>query len=664
MLEWVSTAWLGMLAAALFWVPGMVVARLAGLRGLLAWGSAPVASSAVIGTSAIVAGQIGIRWSPWVVLAGTVLAALAAVGARRLAGGGPLPQTQPRDPAPGRRYVVLYVAVLLIVLALQARRLTTAMGTPDAFPQTFDTPFHVNSVAHILETGDASSLHMTVATADATTAFYPGLWHGVVALVAQVAPGAAVLPAVNWVTVVIVCLVWPASALALGRVVFGPSPVPLVLTAGLAFAFTQFPHQLTAFGILYPNLLSYALLPAVLALAVSVVTVERIRQVLLPLFLLALGVVAIALAQPNGLFTLGYLAVPLLIWRAASLTVAGRRNGRGLAVLLLPWAVLLLVCVAAYVTAGQIEMIADFREHVSWRGTLTPGDALEDVLSLTAMHPSRTPNVLIATLVAVGLVRALVVPRWRWLAAGYVVLIALFVVAAGAYPDHVRAELTGYWYADPQRLAAQLPLLGLPIAALGAWFLIDVAADTSARRVRREGASHAVLVPVITAAALLSIAAVLPRTEVYKDEFSYIRGAYTVEDPSVSEGLIDTDELALMGDVKRIVPEGAVVAGHPWNGSAMTWALADRRPLFTHTKVSMSADQIIVARDLGRADEDPAVCEAVERLGVEYVIVSDSYLWRNRAPGYEGLDRTAVRGVGELVARHGDARLYEITACD
>lgn len=658
MFEWLATAWLGVLVVMVLWLPGLAVGYAGGLRGLIAWGAAPLLSSGLIGTAAVVAAAFGVEWSLLVVAAGTVLVSVVAWAVHLLARRwrSPVVVSDVRV----RREIGLWVLLALgAAAALQGRRLLGAFGGPDQFPQTYDTPYHLNSVRLILESGDASSLHMTLTAPDVATNFYPGLWHGIVGLAAQVASEDVVLAA-NWTTVVIGSLVWPASMLVLARAVFGPRPVMLGLTAAMSFTMAQFPNQLTAFGVLYPNLLSYALLPAVLGLGWLVLWRARGRARIAPLFFLGIAALALVFAQPNSIFTLGYLAIPVLVHYVLHVSLRLWHRGGRFAAVAAP-VILLVLFVVAYWGAGRIEMVAEFRAAVSWPARMHQPDAINDVLGLAALHPTGQTNGLIAGLVLVGLVASLVVARWRWLPFGYLVLAWLYVVSVSG-EESWRELITGYWYGDPQRLAAQIPLLAVPLAVIGLTAVLE-GLSSLARSARRERWwRRSTSVPVLAGLAVLLLVALLPRTATIADSFSHIRAVYSTPQPH-SGGFVDEDEIAMMEQIEQAVPEDVVVAGNPWSGASMTWAIADRESLFPHTKTDMGEDRRMIATSLGEAGDNPAVCEALDRTNVGYVLTSRSMLWGNDPAFFDGFDVASVRGVSELVAREGDTRLWRITAC-
>ncbi|MBE9925729.1 hypothetical protein G8C93_07460 [Cellulosimicrobium cellulans] len=663
MLEWLPTAWIGLLAVLLLWVPGLAVGYAGGLRGLVAWGSAPLVSSALIGASAVVAGAVGVRWSVLVVLGATVVATGLAWGVRAVAGGWRSPRVD-RSRSSWRQVLLTVVLSMVVAGALQARRLMAAIGGPDHFSQTFDAPYHLNSVRLILESGDASSLHMTLTTPDAATSFYPALWHDLVSLLVQLSGGTDVVAPANWTTLVIACVVWPASMLVLARGLFGPRPVMLGLTVAVSFAMTQFPNQLTGFGVLYPNLLAYAVLPALLGLAWLALWRARGRARLAPLAFVGIGAVAMALAQPNGLFTLGYVAVPLLAHYVAHVSVRAWRLRRSLVGAVVPGVVLVLLCVVAYWAAGQVTLVDEFRTQVSWPARTNTGDAVNDALTLAAMHPTGQSNVLVAVLVLLGLLVSLFVARWRWLPFAYVVLGWLFVVAASA-DSETRALLTGYWYGDVQRLASQLPLLAVPLATIGATVVVAGVASLARSAVAPSRLARSVFsLPVLAVLAGLVLVVLLPRTTLFKDSYDYVGHRYLLSSESTTGTLVDESEMQLLDEVEQIVPEGAVVAGQPWDGSVLVWALSDRETLFPHLRMPLDGDRGVVAGRLNEAADDPQVCEAVSRLGLEYVLdMGGENFWGDDGARFAGLEGLVAAGVAEEVARVEDSRLLRITAC-
>jgi len=52
--------------------------------------------------------------------------------------------------------------------------------------------------------------------------------------------------------------------------------------------------------------------------------------------------------------------------------------------------------------------------------------------------------------------------------------------------------------------------------------------------------------------------------------------------------LVGPSSQAFLVRIKDGISEHAVVANNPWDGSALLWALADRKPLFPHLDAAHS----------------------------------------------------------------------------
>jgi hypothetical protein len=127
--------------------------------------------------------------------------------------------------------------------------------------------------------------------------------------------------------------------------------------------------------------------------------------------------------------------------------------------------------------------------------------------------------------------------------------------------------------------------------------------------------------------------------------------------------LISSDEMTLMGRIDEHVQPGVTIAGSPYTGASLAYALADRPVLMPHLLMEITDDLETVNEGLADAEAGDEVCQALDRLGAGFVLdfgdvrIIDSGM---DLSGLEGLeDSDAVR----LVDEQGTARLYEIVAC-
>ena len=207
-----------LLAAALLTAPGLLLARLGGVRGWSAASAALPLSCAVIGTAEIVAAAVGSAWVPWgwAAIAGvTAVAAGLLVAVRRLVPGGRTQSADPPRDGGGRSdlRVPAGLAVACLVLGIGTLAGMGSMSTP---AQAFDIVFHSNAVQAIRQLGNASSFGSMSALYQGVPTYYPTVWHGAVALLP-----ASVTVSSNAMVLVVAALAWPLGIAGLLAEVLG-----------------------------------------------------------------------------------------------------------------------------------------------------------------------------------------------------------------------------------------------------------------------------------------------------------------------------------------------------------------------------------------------------------------------------------------------------------
>src|SRR4051812_12033201 len=179
----------------LFFVPGLVVCALLGMRGWRLAGLAPAVTFGLAATGGPLLDALGVRWSlwsfaAWTVVAGVVAAAAAWLWSRLRPGSRTEPAEGDRRLAPLRRarweHVVVAGGVLLgmAVGALVMLRGTDGLALTS---QEWDAPFHANAVRWIAEHGDAVPSHLAPIAnlSPGDPYFYPITYHSVLAIVVQ-----------------------------------------------------------------------------------------------------------------------------------------------------------------------------------------------------------------------------------------------------------------------------------------------------------------------------------------------------------------------------------------------------------------------------------------------------------------------------------------------
>lgn len=662
-------------AAAILFLPGLLVGRCARLPWLTSLAAAPPLSTGLVALAAVGAQKLGVRWGPVPVVVLTVVAAIGCLGIallgsllarhreapparRRLVDAGPHSEVQRENATRRVPLWVWWTATTLGAAAVMADHVKTLLGSPDNISQTFDNLFHLNAIRWILDTGDASSLHMTMTSGDGPPIFYPMAWHDIASLVLILLRSSDVAVANNALIMAVAALVWVPGCLYLARTVL-KCGIPGIIAAGfLTSAFPSFPYRPLWWGVLYPNFLGISLLPVVIALSCQVFRLDRQHPIslwrLLPVGLLAM--LGTALAHPNTVALYCVFLVPILVTWTVRQTRQGLRDGQRLRSIGAP----------AVLAAGLLAVVLVWQHlrpdpaAASWLPDHTSPQALGEAI---AMAPTFT---MIAWLPAAAvIVGAAVIVRSRsqwWILASHLLMIFLWMVIASWPWGPARSLLTGIWYNDPNRIASALPLSAFPLAVIGAdWAGQWVLDRCPAIRVRGRQLG-ALPTELLTAAVVVAV--LLVTTQLGYLRYAIGRGAGTYRYTTTSN-LVSSDEYALIRRLPELVTPGATVATTPYDGSSMAFALENIRTTTTHPLYSPTPDVETINLYLNNAAYYPHVCHALTDLNVRYALSFGPQEINNldMAPQYPGFqDLSKATGFTEI-AREGDAVLYRIDAC-
>ncbi len=653
---WLSDLIPFLVATAIFLVPGSLVTYAGGFRGLGALALAPLITASILAVSAVAAPLVGLSWSILPVLIGTCLVAIATITIRKSV------ERKGDRRSPIRlsyRFSVSASCGLLIAALVLLYRLIHIFGDPEFVSQTADNVFHLNAVRYILQTANASSLTVG-GLGSGTPSLYPALWHGTAALIVQVT-GASIPASVSALNLVIGALVWPASAWFLVRVLFGNSWAVNLGFGVLAAAFGAFPYLLVDWGVLYPNYLGMALLPAAIALGVLLTQARRVRPGgrIVVLWFLLMAVAGLVLAHPNTLLCAIVVLGPLWASRATTYLVGSWKHSARMVKPALLTSMACLAIVATVVVWIKLRPFPFTSFNITWPPYQTSGQAIGEAFATT--FSAGVVGWATAILMVVGLRISLRGTEHRWMAWSFLWWVLLFIAVTAWQPSVIRAFLTGGWFDDFRRIAAGMVVVELPLALLG--FIAVVNASTRffrrfARSARTRGVAS--VVPVF---GLAVVVLVIAQTGMVQGAAKHAKTNYSLGPGSP---IMSSDELALYKELPSLVPAGEVIADNPWDGSAWAYFVSGRRVLFPAILTGIGADNGLLAAKLNQAASDPEVCAAANRLHVRYAINSDELIYLPGNPanqlfqGIAGLDRAPGF---ELVAKVGANRLYRLTAC-
>jgi len=680
------------MAAVLLVVPGLIVNLGLGARGFDALGLAPLTSLGVFAIATLLVPAVVGRWSLTAVAVSlTIVTLIAVLG--RLAIASWTSRGVPGRPDASvpvvwlvllgyqpsvrwwipRRRTTWWVGAVVLAAGLVAANFVFGVRDPNLPSQTIDAGFHYNAVLSVMRSGFPDGGHVGAAAGSAVTAWYPPLWHDLTAMVSSIA-GVNVAVGANAVGWAIGGVVWPLSMVWLSSRILPHARLLTILAVGLCCgAITLFPYLMLSYGVLWPNVLSLAALPAAIALTLMVfhlmprsphaqdditsagvaadgATLDDVEAAAVQrgvalgpglswwtvLSVGFLGCVGLFFAHPGALFALGIWAFIGAVMLSVRLVASSRAQGprqlrRSLRLLLLAW----LVAAGLWAAMDLVPALNSVR-NFKWAPQMTMNQGLGEVITLSTVITKAHWAFGAATLW--GFYRLLKVPRLRWLLVSHVFLIFLYILSVGSTGWFTR-ELTGFWYDDPQRIAALIPMTAVPLAALG----ITSGADALGRFVGRVS-SDVFSRPLssrwalgIACVGMMAVPAVIYPNQGIGQGAAVLQDRYT--NLNFKNHMVTPDEQALYEKLAKQIPAGETVLGSPFTGAQFSSIWSGHRVVIPHVSTNPPKDVALISQDFKSFTTDPAVCAALKRLKVGAVVDDFDLFWPTdtRQPSYSGL---------------------------
>lgn len=638
MTSWTAAIPVFVVFVALAFVPGWLVVRAFGSRGVEAVAISPAVTVGVLAGFSTVASRLGIRWTWPVVLACIALSVLVAW----LVGGWLARSRGGRDPELHLRRRLLgrprpdVVVACLIGVAIALATMLPAVGRPDSLVDSPDAVYHLNRIRTYLETGDFSLFNPT---------FYPNGFHTWVGTGLMML-GTPVLPGTNVATLVLAAVVWPVGCVALVRHALGKSLLVTYAAGFASAAFLAFPTTLLGWGVLWPNMMGTAMTPAALALMLQAARSRHIGKVLT----FAVSLPGLALVHPNVLVSLVVFA---LVWFATARLRAGVLHHQPWSTVARDLAAVAVVVAVAIVGAPFVSSRLAATQAYTWTGQVSIWSALGEVVGGRLMIFSVLWGLLALLALGIGWV------LWRArqaipIVAMWLACVGLYVMAASSTASWT-SLITGYWYSDKVRLASLAAVPGVVLVA-GSAPMVRLLLQRGLHRlgsVRRE--------PLLAAA--LAVALIPALTVVLHGSTRY-RLLHNFFWPTQPERVIlSEEETASLARIAQQIPPGQAVVGRPENGSPLMWALFGTDTLYRSIPIPASGDGLLIGTGFGDMAHRPDVCAALARNNVRWAIGSSHTYWLDRPELTSGLMHLdQVDGV-EKVETVGQYTLYRITGC-
>lgn len=641
-MDWLSASGAIFTALALVLLPGIAIGAVLGLRWFTVVAIAPLLTVTAIVLGTIATGFAHLRWNLIALIVTVAVLCVFAFIAHRILRRFNMVRRRTFGPRLSR-WAFIGTAFAALVIGV---RLAYIIGWPENISQAFDVVFHLNAVQYILDTGNANPF--TLANFNLSgfgkPSFYPAAWHGLTAMVAMVS-GASVPVAVSAVSIVTSAIIWPLGVVYLARTLFGARRLTLAVAGILAAAFAAFPYLTLDFGVLYAFGFALTLTPAFFALVIGALKLTSDGPVSrwMAIVILAAALPGLAVAHPTVLMFVVVLSIPAAItavirqrriWKDAG---APRRN--------FAWMYAGLGLGLAASAAGYVVL----RTGNYWE---PQGKFITSLvkLALNAPDPFIGPAWALSGLIVLGLLAMILTPKLRWYLVCWAIFAVLFVIALGVGNVTIRNIFIGTWFGDPVRIAAMLAITALPVATYGFVWTLDYLRSHWLKKLFVWNARFMTALALIVLILATQISNVNKETAIASEHYK-------------SGSLLTKDEVKLLKDIPSIVPAGDVIAGNPWTGTPLVYAISHREPLVNYMFHELP-EYDIIGQHLQDALTDPAVCAYANAHRIHWVLdfgTQEVYIGHHVYKGYANLENSKVV---TLVKQEGNAKLYRITACD
>lgn len=500
-------------------------------------------------------------------------------------------------------------------------------GDTNSYTQLYDNAWHMGIIRKFLETGDYSTLTAGNIVDTVGSTFYPTGWHSLVALTAS-ATGMSVPASINASIFLIVAVVYPMSMYVLFRVLFGKRKLLLTVGAFSPLLFAAFPWRFLTFGPLYSNLLSFGVLPLVIAMGLLMLqATSTARKRFLFFTLWIISSIGIAVTQPNAVFTMGLLITPYIFTQVPQYISNFQHNVKHLVALT---TVISSILISAIIAIWYFLYHADFMQRTvtwQWPAFESKAQAFYDVL-FVGFHLAE-PQILLGILIIIGIIYTVFRRRLFWISISYLIFCFLYALSSST-DGKLKAVLTGFWYHDSYRLGASAVFFGAALAAVGIFVIIRVIIYVSNSICRFNIANQRILISIFLATIL--IINFFPSHSIPgRGDVTTAFGAITRDikywNAPETEKSYTAAESSFVHKVMQTIPENSLVINQPWDGSAYAWG-ADSLNVYYKAwdgnwMGSPSEDNILIGSKLNEYYYNEQVQTAVKNIDAHYVLLLD-----------------------------------------
>lgn len=665
-------------AVALF-VPGLILAFLLRLRGMLAWSIAPAITLMMAGGLAVFYSLGGVPFNPLTFACGIALvAAIAELFARVFR----LPKLGRW--IPGRKRQFLFGILILVATIVPVFPLLFFYGLDQPI-QHMDPAFHMNAVYLVEQTEKASSFSdfTRMWGIDTSPTTMPAGWHAFVSLFAT---KTTIIQATNSMFV-LNSAVWALGVATLAFIAFpGNNWMPFA-AVGASTLVIEFPTYMHSTYPVLPNATTLAVLPGLLAW-IYAIAFRRFRpdhehverRTIIGWIIAAVAVISVLmLTHPSialNLFVL--MLLPTIVgWFNKLRSIVREKQWRRFAMQMTIATLIVVIppltLLSSFVREKVTLMLTSYASFLnpSLR-TLTKTYGLWPIYTVADAAPALVRLqagvqyliIFLTTMGILGILRTAKKQRILILStAGMALLTLTTMIRSGPL-----ALIAGLWYMSPHRTMAAQAGTHIVIIGYGLGVTAVLLERLAAYAKRRLSAAHhgrqrqTLRTSVGLVGGLILIGAIATQPA----RFSYIERVFDPDSNYVTN-VADADELAMIANARNLIQDDGLVIGDPFNGSTLVQSYGVAEVVFPQVYYRPeNKDEAYLKDHFDEIGEDPKVCQLLNKMNVKYFYYdADSWNYfqssRVQAPGFYDVDTS----VGfTKIADGGYARLYRIDICD
>lgn len=511
-----------------------------------------------------------------------------------------------------------------------------------SFIQYDDNLSHLAWIKSIADSGNYSTIRVTYYDPAASPSaflgsgsYYPIVWHIPAALLVSLT-GIQTSVAENASIFCFTAFAYPLGILALLDSVCKNTKVSPFIVAISSFASVAFPMRMLAVHGPFPNISAFCLVPAAVSLLIRSVSLgERFCFCGATFYSFVLALVGVAGVHPNAAIFACLLIAPFILLRIIPFGIMARcakapSRRSSIPKTRCAQIVFCFLCVLLWVVVYNLPFMHGIVSF-DWEWGMSLEGILQSIVSGSFFFG--IPQILLFPLFVIGAFYVIAREKeQRWMFLSFAIVLLIYI-GAGVFSPEARSFFSGFWYTDPERVAAMVVISLVPFICFGLHCVVLVVYSVIGHLKLLSGNLGFNLSAVLISL-LFFFLNCYPFNYAYAWEDhsrSDLTNAFTLNSYDLYNGYsryrvqaYTAAERDFIQQVKEVVPKDSLIINLPVDGSSFAWSV-DGLNLYYHAKLGSaeSEDSHAIRKGLCNISTDSAVKNAVENTGAKYVLLLD-----------------------------------------